>query len=231
MRYPIYCSCRKCRKIYYIANIVRHFDNCNNISEYSSKACLYCSKPLKSKRQESNHIRQCKNNPNRVIHKGENQYTKARKNGISIPKMSDYTKEKIRNSSLGRKHSDKSKEKISIAARKSNHRRIRKNTILYNGVLLDSTYELQVAQNLDKLNILWIRPHPLTYIDDQGYSRKYYPDFYLPKYSLYLDPKNDYLIKTDTRKIELAEIQNNVKIIILDKNNLNWCPERDSNPH
>lgn len=33
--------------------------------------------------------------------------------------------------------------------------------------------------------------------------------------SLYIDPKNDYLIKTDIEKIILCSDQNNVKVIIL----------------
>lgn len=35
----------------------------------------------------------------------------------------------------------------------------------------------------------------IVYWDDDGKQRRYVPDFYLPKYDLYLDPKNDYLIK------------------------------------
>lgn len=37
-----------------------------------------------------------------------------------------------------------------------------------------------------------------------------------------INPKNDYLIKTDTYKIKQAEIYNNIKIIILNKDQLNW---------
>ena len=58
----------------------------------------------------------------------------------------------------------------------------------------------------------------------------YYPDFYLPEYNVYLDPKNDYLINnkskrfgiTDVEKIEKVEQQNGIKIILLDKDNLTW---------
>ena len=61
-----------------------------------------------------------------------------------------------------------------------------------------------------------------------GESHLYFPDFYLPEYNVYLDPKNDYLIKTgqarlgisDKDKIELVSKQNSVNIIILDKNHL-----------
>lgn len=105
-----------------------------------------------------------------------------------------------------------------------------KASIKYKGISLGSTYELIVAEELDKYNIEWSRPKPIPYIDSKGISHKYYPDFYLPKYNKFLDPKNDYLINninsyhgySDKEKIEWVKIQNNVDIIILDKNNLIW---------
>lgn len=39
-------------------------------------------------------------------------------------------------------------------------------------------------------------------------------------YNVYLDPKNDFLIKTDIDKIKRTAEQNNVKIIILGKKHL-----------
>lgn len=103
-------------------------------------------------------------------------------------------------------------------------------TIEYKGIKLDSTYELNVAKNLDENQIKWERPKYLLWKDQNGLEHRYYPDFYLPEYNVYLDPKNDYLINneskrygiTDTEKIKIVEQQNNVKIIILDKNNLTW---------
>jgi hypothetical protein len=92
----------------------------------------------------------------------------------------------------------------------------------YNGIKLDSSYELSVAKQLDLFHIKWIRPSYLKYIDDCGQTRRYLPDFYLIDFDVYLDPKNDYLITKDLRKIELVKQFNNVKIIILDKNNLLW---------
>ena len=53
-----------------------------------------------------------------------------------------------------------------------------------------------------------------------GKRRHYFPDFYLPKYDLYLDPKNDYLITKDKVKIQQAEILNNCRIIVISKENI-----------
>lgn len=103
-------------------------------------------------------------------------------------------------------------------------------TIKYDDKTLDSTYELEVAKSLDENSIEWTRPNYLIWQDDSGRKHRYYPDFYLPKYNVYLDPKNDFLINhatkrfgiTDAEKISKVSEQNNVKIVILDKNNLNW---------
>ena len=89
-------------------------------------------------------------------------------------------------------------------------------------VNLQSTYEEKVATELDKHNIDWIRPSYLKYIDKNGKQRKYFPDFYLKKYNVYLDPKNDYLIKQHFDKIRRAGLYNNVKILILTVNQLTW---------
>ncbi len=65
-----------------------------------------------------------------------------------------------------------------------------------------------------------LRPYlPYTSGDKQ---RKYFADFYLEDYDVYLDPKNDFLIPGDTIKINMVSEQTGKKIIILDKNQLSW---------
>jgi len=89
-------------------------------------------------------------------------------------------------------------------------------------IILQSSYEVIVAKELDKNNIKWIRPKPIPYIDREGIKRKYYPDFFLSDFNIYLDPKNDYLESKDKYKIESASNLNNVKVIVLGKNFLEW---------
>lgn len=89
-------------------------------------------------------------------------------------------------------------------------------------VCLQSSYEIQVAQSLDENNISWIRPAPLVWVDEQCCSHKYYPDFYLPDYNIYLDPKNSYLITKDKDKIQRVVVQNNVIVHVLKENQLTW---------
>lgn len=200
--------------------------------------CRYCNNERKNANSLRNHERLCKKNPNRQIayfeihqdHQGHNQYTKAKKLGLPKPEISEETRKKMSNSSKGRKHTDETKRKLSESAKKHClggwHT---SRTFDYKGIKLDSSYEVKFAEDLDKNNIKWSRPKPLLY-KLNGEEHRYYPDFYLYDYDVYVDTKNDYLINhvnpkygiTDVEKIHLVEQQNNVKIYILDKNNLLW---------
>lgn len=77
-------------------------------------------------------------------------------------------------------------------------------------VTLQSSYELRMSQLLNEIGIKWIRPRALKY----G-NKKYFPDFYLTDYNIYLDTKNDYLARLDANKIQQVIAENNVKIYII----------------
>lgn len=81
--------------------------------------------------------------------------------------------------------------------------------------IAESSYEVMLAEILNDLGIYWIRPNCLYYISDQDIQRRYHPDFYIPHFGLYLDPKNEFLIATDVDKISRAAVQNDVKIIVI----------------
>jgi hypothetical protein len=85
-----------------------------------------------------------------------------------------------------------------------------------NDVCLQSSYEKICADILNSLKIKWTRPKHLFYK-----GKKYFPDFYLTDYNMYLDPKNDYLYNKDLEKINTVILENNVKVFILKKENLN----------
>lgn len=85
----------------------------------------------------------------------------------------------------------------------------------------ESSYEVSLASILNELNILWIRPEHLWYQDSKGHNRRYYPDFFLVDHNIYLDPKNEYLIKTDIDKIILCSNQNKIFTVILGINHIN----------
>jgi len=113
---------------------------------------------------------------------------------------------------LGRTHSDKSKKLMSESALKSKHRRILRSTRKYickdgSEVLLDSSWEEQLAIRLDQLNINWIRPEdPIQWLDKEGKTHNYFPDFYLTDYNIYIDPKNDIVYNITITKIEALKI-------------------------
>ena len=145
-----------------------------------------------------------------------NQYVKARMEGREIPE--NPMKDKP-GSFLGKSHAEETKQHLREKALASPHRRLKKGTILYKGVLLDSSWELELAKRLDELKIKWIRPGPIPWIDEKGVTHNYFPDFYLEDYDLFLDPKNPQAIKTQKKKLDclLTQYPNIVIIDSLDK--------------
>lgn len=89
-------------------------------------------------------------------------------------------------------------------------------------VYLQSRWELLVANELDSNNIHWCRPEYILWVDESGKVRRYFPDFYLLDYDVYLDPKNDYLMERDGDKIDRAMTQNGVSIYVLGRKHLTW---------
>ena len=85
-------------------------------------------------------------------------------------------------------------------------------------VYLQSSYEVQFASILERLDLKWSRPEPLNWIDDCGIEHKYYPDFELN--GIYVDTKNPYLMKKDKRKIELVSAQNSIRLEVIGKENI-----------
>lgn len=69
-------------------------------------------------------------------------------------------------------------------------------------ILLDSSWEFIIATFLNENNIIWERPQPIPWIDSNLISHLYFPDFYLPVYNLYLDPKNPYCLEQDKEKLD-----------------------------
>ena len=72
-------------------------------------------------------------------------------------------------------------------------------------VLLESSWEVEVATKLDEYDIKWIRPKFIKWEDSLGKTRRYFPDFYLPDYDMYLDPKNPYCMNKDKEKMTIIE--------------------------
>lgn len=199
--------------------------------------CKFCHAEKKSKKSLASHQTLCKENPNRRTSPFEdidfqrsknsgNQYTTGKQTGHS-----DETKEKLRISATGRKQSDAAKEKLSEHAKRNGLGGVTQSRwIQYQGKTLGSSYELQLAQDLDKHGIRWDTCSKFAYIDPNGKARTYTPDIYLVDYDVYLDPKNDFLIRevnpalgfNDCVKIGLVAQQNGITIHVLNKEQLTW---------
>lgn len=100
--------------------------------------------------------------------------------------------------------------------------------VLYRGVSLGSTFELQLAMLLDELCIRWVQPKKIKYIRPDGIQSTYTADFYLPDYDIFLDPKNDFLIHNinpgnkikDIDKIAFVVEQNQITVCVIDQKNI-----------
>lgn len=81
-------------------------------------------------------------------------------------------------------------------------------------VLLESSWEVEIASLLTEKNIRWVRPSSVPWIDGSK-TRYYFPDFYLPEQNMYLDPKNPWGMKRD--KIKMQAIEKLIPILYGDK--------------
>jgi len=190
--------------------------------------CKYCSLNFENiaPAQRANHSRWCDLNPKSKDYKESLSNRSISQN--TGTKRSEESKEKIRELHrqgryshikysewwVGKTHSDETKELLRQKALLSPHRRLKKSTVEYKGVLLDSTWELELAKRLDNIDIEWIRPDPIVWIDEQGKSHHYFPDFYLPDYNLFLDPKNPQAVRVQQKKLDiLLQQYPNIKIL------------------
>jgi len=195
------------------------------------RKCIYCLEEFdisnKPKGFMANHSRWCDKNPKRNEHmkhleemrkvkaengnfawnKGRTKDTDERISKASNKLKEGYDSGRVKKFWKGKTHSEETKCIISEKALSSNHRRLRRKMIDYmmkNGeiVKLDSSWELALAKRLDFLNIEWNRPEPLVYEMD-GENHKYFPDFYLGEFDVYLDPKNPYAFEVQREKIDI----------------------------
>lgn len=207
----------------------KHYNSCNGTYKPLKKLlfCKYCDISFDSlyynNNQKANHIRWCSKNPMRISYifnlnktraakkNFENQYTKAKKEGREIPVSK--TKGKVGHF-FGKTHTEKTKQLMREKALLSSHRRLKKGIVEYNGIILDSSWELELAKRLDYLNIKWIRPKPIPWKDLNGVNHNYFPDFYLPLFDLFLDPKNLYVFKLQQEKLKILLSQyNNIRFL------------------
>ena len=180
--------------------------------------CTYCLKEFSTKKM-ANHVGWCEMNPASLKRRKRAYAPRCTSNskqraGISAAwKRGCY--DKVDHSlHCGWHHTEETKKRMSIGSSASTHRRLMRHTVLYNGVLLDSSWELALAKRLDELKIQWTRPKPLPWADSQGKLHHYFPDFYLPDSNVYLDPKNPAAIESQKEKLGIIlKLYPNIRII------------------
>jgi hypothetical protein len=196
--------------------------------------CKHCELqiPNLTPNQKANHSRWCINNPSRqkyidqlscVRHlsqtidsrqKQSNSIRDLWKQGVYD--NVDYSEFTFK----GKTHSDSTKATQREKALKSTHRRLVKSTRKYickdgSEVILDSSWEEALAKRLDELNISWIRPEiPIPWVDLNGVTHNYFPDFFLTKHNLYIDPKNPIAYSVQKAKIDIITKQLSNLIIL-----------------
>ena len=250
MKYPKKL-CDKCDRLININNYNFHYSICKGIKQkpkyklnHEDLFCLYCHKECKNKISLAQHEIRCKLNPNRIDIsncfgnlEGKNKWnlglTKETDERIQKQITTFNTNQKLGLHINHPKHISKEHIEKIKASKFGGYNG--KHSVNYNGILLDSSYELQVAKSLDANNIKWNKPKRklFKYYEENNINKPYHyytPDFYLPDYDIYLDPKNDFLINNinpqlgfkDIDKIKWVELYNNVTIIVLTKNELDW---------
>lgn len=204
--------------------------------------CKYCGKVCKNKNSLAQHEIRCKENPNRIkvisgfhyynerVKNGEikkshtNQFTKAKNLGLPIPEVSDETKIKLGNIWRGKKLPQSVKDAISKGMQRAVREhpesysasningRVKK--IEYNGIVLDGSWEIEVAKYLDSNNIKWERPDTGFEYFWENSNHIYYPDFYLPEYNIYIE------VKGFERKRDIYKWQSVSNLIIIKQNEI-----------
>lgn len=85
----------------------------------------------------------------------------------------------------------------------------------HRGVWMDSSWELLLAKSLDKHQICWERGEKFfDYVDIHGNRRKYYPDFFLPKFNQFVEIKG-YWTPVVEHKIRDVMKRHNISLVIL----------------
>jgi len=148
--------------------------------------CKFCDKEYKNSRGLKNHQSRCKNNPNRKLQKLSDEGRK--KLAESARKqMTDFYKDENNRKLWSDKMLKAVRDNPDSYSKNNVSGRVKMYEI--NGTKVKGTWELQVAEFLNKNNIKWTNDiKGIEYFWD-GKERLYFPDFYLPEMNMYIEVK------------------------------------------
>jgi hypothetical protein len=188
--------------------------------------CQYCNKFNKNSNAKKQHEIRCKLNPNRIIvkpsfgmlgKKGGNQWTKAKETGIPYI-LKEETRKKIIDKNKKRVWTIEQRIKHSISMKnavKNNPdsytagNRGRTKQIEYEGIKFHGKWELDFYLWCLSKNINVKRCNEYFEYEWNG-KRKYFPDFYLNDYDLYIEVKG---YETDRDKAKWSQFPKKIKVI------------------
>lgn len=166
--------------------------------------CSFCAKFYDNKSGLIHHQNRCKHNPNAIPpsfgmkgKKGKNQYIKAKELGLPSPIVSLQTREKLSQSNKGRIWTDEAKANWSTIMKQvvidnpesySSGNQGRVKTYEIDNIKLKGLWEVDFYIWCKNNNILVDRPIQSFHYVWNG-DRSYFPDFYLPKYKIYIEVK------------------------------------------
>ncbi|AEO93783.1 gp525 [Bacillus phage G] len=137
-----------------------------------------------------------------------------KENNASLKSMSQ--KKKM---DTGWKHDRETREKISNSLKGKMGTTVLGgigNSYDYGDDIVNSDYELRVAQLLDEEKLSWNNKDSIKIFNDGGITRMIYLGFYLHEYNIYISVK--YHISSEyRRRISLVEKQHGVKVLIVDQ--------------
>lgn len=211
--------------------------NCNSPLDYEKRKNKFCSKSCSASYNNKNRVRsdetnqKISNSLSNYYEKNYKSYKKVFKNNLKERQIKEGafckiftitcricgTKHAVGWNRKDRKTCGKRACKIHASVGERSYQNgSRKPTWYYNTwqnkeVLLESSWEVEIANYLTSKGIRWIRPEPVQWFDLKGVERYYYPDFYVVDYNLYLDPKNPYCISKDKVKLEIVKKKINLE--------------------
>lgn len=225
-------ECPKCQNFFSKkgGNYQKHITKCDGSYTPFIKLtnCKYCDKSFDiemTANERANHSRWCEQNPKRDEYKKTNSDCSQMRTAEAMAKKIVSLKKAHadgkydeshakRKGKPGTPHSEETKRHLREKALASPHRRLRRKRIEYNGIWLDSTWEYELAKRLDELKVKWVRPNPIPWVDEKGVTHNYFPDFYLPDFNLFLDPKNPHAVNVQKKKLACILTQYSNIVII-----------------
>lgn len=191
----------------------RYCKYCGKVLEYDKRNNIVCNISCSTsnnnrKRVGSSHnfsekaLKNIIDSNKKKLQKNQDNYNKQKNHCISCGTALEYKKRnrKTCSNTCYTEHISKLSSNNINCGGQTNYRKFE-----YKGILMDSNWEVQLAKWMDEHEIVWIRSKKdllFNWVDILGKKRRYHPDFYLPKYDVYLDPKNSYLMIQDKYKLD-----------------------------